>query len=44
MAIYDNKVVVISTKEEKLGFIIESQEFAQAQKVIFDMLWDNVAI
>ena len=44
MCIYDNKVAVISSKEEKLGFIIHSKEFADAQKTIFDMLWNNLAI
>lgn len=44
MCIYDNKVSVISTKEEKIGFIIESKEFAEAQKAIFDMIWNSVAI
>ena len=43
MTIYDNKVVVIS-REEKMGFIIESKEFAEAQKIIFDMLWNTIAI
>ena len=43
MTIYDNKVVIISEKE-KTGFIIESKEFADAQKTIFDMLWNTVAI
>lgn len=43
MTIYDNKVVVIS-EQEKMGFIIESTEFAEAQKTIFDMLWNTVAI
>jgi len=44
MCIYDNKVSVISTREEKIGFIIESKEFADAQKAIFDMIWNNVAM
>ncbi|MEI7891147.1 MAG: helix-turn-helix domain-containing protein [bacterium] len=39
MCIYDNKTVVISAKE-KMGFIIESQEFATAQKTIFDTIWN----
>jgi HTH-type transcriptional regulator, sugar sensing transcriptional regulator len=43
ITIYDNKVVVISA-EEKIGFIIESKEFAKAQKAIFDMIWNSVAI
>lgn len=41
--IYDNKVLVISSPEEKLGFIIESKDFADAQKAIFDFIWDNSA-
>lgn len=44
ICIYDDKVAMISTKEEKLGFIIESKEFADAQKAIFDMAWNTVAI
>lgn len=44
MCIYDDKVAVVSTREEKLGFIIQSKEFADAQKEIFDMIWDSVAI
>jgi len=44
ICVYDNKVVVISTKEEKMGFIIESKEFADAQKAIFDMIWNNAAM
>lgn len=38
MCIYDNKSVIISAKE-KIGFIIESKEFADAQKAIFDTIW-----
>ncbi|MFZ2192842.1 MAG: helix-turn-helix domain-containing protein [Candidatus Moraniibacteriota bacterium] len=44
ICIYDDKVTMISTKEEKLGFIIKSHEFAEAQKAIFDMIWNGVAI
>ena len=44
MCIYDNKVVIISAKEEKVGFIIESHEFAEAQKTIFDIIWNTMAI
>jgi len=42
MAIFDNKVIVISSVKEKLGFIIESKDFAEAQKTIFDLLWNNL--
>lgn len=44
ICIYDDKVAMISTKDEKLGFIIQSHEFAEAQKAIFDMIWNSVAI
>lgn len=44
MCIYGNKVVVISAKEEKMGFIIESKEFAEAQKIIFDAIWEKIAM
>lgn len=44
VCIYDDKVAMISTKEEKFGFIVQSHEFAEAQKEIFDMIWNTVAI
>lgn len=44
ICIYDNRVAMISSKEGKFGFIIESQEFAEAQKQIFNILWNNIAI
>jgi HTH-type transcriptional regulator, sugar sensing transcriptional regulator len=44
VCVYDDKVAMISTKEEKFGFIIQSHEFAEAQKAIFDMIWNSVAI
>ena len=39
MCLYDNKSVVILAKE-KIGFIIESNEYAQAQKAIFNTIWN----
>lgn len=44
MCIYDDKVVVIASQEEKVGFIIQSKEYANAQKTIFDMVWAKVAM
>lgn len=44
MCVYDNKVAFISPKEERLGFIVESREFAEMQKAIFDMIWNTIAI
>lgn len=36
---YDNKVAITSLKE-KFGVLIESKEMADAQKKIFDFIWD----
>jgi HTH-type transcriptional regulator, sugar sensing transcriptional regulator len=44
MCICGKKVIVISSKEERFGFVIESREFAEAQKEIFELLWNTVAI
>lgn len=41
MCIYDNKVAFISAKEEKMGFIVYSKDFAEMQKTLFDVLWKN---
>lgn len=37
--IYDDKVAIISFKEELIGMIIESAEIANSQRAIFDMCW-----
>ena len=37
--IYDNSVVAMSTKKENYGFVIESKEYSEAMKVMFDFLW-----
>ncbi len=37
--IYDNKVMMVSFKEE-LGIIIESEKIAKAQKQIFELAWE----
>ncbi len=39
MYIYDNKVSLMSSKRENFGLIIESKEFMQTQKALFDILW-----
>ena len=38
--IYDQKVVITSLKE-KFGIVIDSKEMAEAQKKIFDLVWDS---
>jgi len=39
MYIYDNKVTLLSSKRENFGLIIESKEYMQTQKALFDVLW-----
>jgi hypothetical protein len=37
--IYDHKVVMISTKAENFGFIIESKEFSNTLRAYFEFMW-----
>ncbi len=37
--IYDNKVSIITLRDEKIGILIESQEIYRTMKVIFETLW-----
>lgn len=39
MFLYDHKVILISSKKENFGMIIESEEFAYNQKALFEVLW-----
>ncbi len=40
MLIYDNKVTVMSSRRENFGLIIESHEFMQTQRALFEVLWN----
>lgn len=40
MYLYDKKVGIIGTKKETYGIIIESDDFYQTQKFLFNILWD----
>jgi len=40
--IYQNKVAIISFKKDKIGIIIESEEIAKNQRVIFNLLWESL--
>jgi len=42
--IYDDKVAIISLKEELIGMIIESHEIANSQRAIFNMCWQFATI
>lgn len=37
--IYDYKVALISSRKEKFGFIVESEEFSDFMKTIYDFIW-----
>jgi len=37
--VYDNKVIILSSKKETFGLIIESADVAQAHRNYFDALW-----
>ncbi len=37
--VYDTKVAILSTKRENFGLIIESEEYAQTQRLLFEALW-----
>jgi hypothetical protein len=37
--IYDEKVALISTRRENFAMTIESAEFAQMQRALFEVLW-----
>jgi len=39
VVIYDNKVAVFSSPREQFAFVIESDEYAQTMKALFEQLW-----
>jgi HTH-type transcriptional regulator, sugar sensing transcriptional regulator len=39
--IYDHTVNIISTEKESYALVIQSAEFSQAMKVLFDIAWEN---
>lgn len=40
MYMYDNKIALIGSEKEGFSLILESDEFVQIQKSLFDTLWD----
>jgi HTH-type transcriptional regulator, sugar sensing transcriptional regulator len=40
--IYQNKISIISFGQEKFSVILESQQIADSQRAIFDLLWKNL--
>lgn len=41
IVLYDEKVAVVSSQKENFGFVVESEEFAETMKILFDSLWDK---
>ncbi|MDD3487238.1 MAG: helix-turn-helix domain-containing protein [Candidatus Moranbacteria bacterium] len=41
ISIYDHIVTIISSREESYALVIESPEFSQAMKVLFDIAWKS---
>lgn len=42
MYMFDNKLAVISSEQENFAVIIESREFAEMQKKLFELLWRSL--
>lgn len=40
IGIWDNKVAVLSSRKEGFGFIIESEEYTNTIKILYDLLWN----
>ena len=40
IAMWDNKVAIISTQKEGFGFIIESKDFSISMKMFYELLWN----
>lgn len=42
ISIYNNRVNIVSYKRDKIGAIIESKDFAESMRKIFNHIWDNL--
>lgn len=42
MHIYDNKLAIMSFGNEKIGVLIESSQIVNAQRAIFNLLWEKL--
>ena len=42
IVIYDNKVAVFSPPKKLFAFVVESEEFAQTMKSLFEMIWKSI--
>jgi len=41
IVLYDNKVAVVSSIRENFGFQVESEEFSNTMRILFDALWEK---
>ena len=44
MYVYDDKITVISSKEENFAVIIQSRELSEMQKKLFDLIWNSLPV
>lgn len=42
MYLYDNKIAIVSSKEENFAVIIQSNELAEMQKKLFELVWQSL--
>lgn len=40
--IYDNKIALLSSRQENFALLIESPEYSEMQKKLFDLQWDSL--
>jgi hypothetical protein len=40
IAIYDNKVAIMSSRKEGFGFVVESEDYSKTMRVFHDLLWN----
>ena len=44
MFLFDDKVAILSSPEEKISLLIESRHIAEMQKKLFDLLWASTGV
>ncbi len=42
MLIYENKVIITSTRNELISIVIESEDIAETERLKFDLIWDGL--
>lgn len=42
--LYDDKVLIVSSKRESFALLVTSKEYADMQKKLFDLIWDSAPV